>query len=168
METYTDLITREMLGKIRTSLNENKQKRKETINEGFMDRSVGDRNGNEFPINEKTPQFGDIRKSQEEALRKTLGESLDFEDNALVYYPDDKFIVLNAMIVSKNVAFQFKFPDSSGDGCYVWSNGLQLTDENSRMLGKLRDAFINWKQNLVNNGDLMKKIHQAAVKGKED
>lgn len=180
--------TRDILNKIRSSLNEgtatshsNKnvveednfltrsrilmEEAEQRLHESAYDKSEHE-GEDEFPINKHTPQFGDIRKSQEDALIKTIGESIELSDKALIYYPKDKDLVLNGKINSLNIAFQFRYNDPSGDGCYIWSNGLQLTDANSRTLGKVRDAFLNWKQSLVQNGDLMEKLYQAATKGK--
>jgi hypothetical protein len=39
-----------------------------------------------------------------------------------------------------------------------------LTDTNNRTLGKVRDAFVNWKNTLIQDGDLMAKLHQAVTK----
>ena len=180
--------TRNILNKIRASINEGKnnmpvnsntreednfltrskilmEEAERRLHESAYDRSEHE-GDDEFPINKHTPQFGDVRKSQEDALIKTIGESIELSDKALIYYPNDKDLVLNGKINSLNIAFQFRYNDPSGDGCYIWSNGLQLTDANSRTLGKVRDAFLNWKQSLVQNGDLMEKLYQAATKGK--
>ena len=61
-----------------------------------------------------------------------------------------------------NTSFQFRFNDPSSEGIYIWSEGLQLTDSNSRTLGKIRDAFLNWKQGLVQDGDLMDKLKKVS------
>lgn len=116
-----------------------------------------------FPITKTTPQFGDVRQSQEETLIKTIGESIELDDNALVYYPDNKDLVLSGKINSLGLTFQFRFNDPSGDGCYIWANALQLTETNNRTLGKVRDAFVNWKTNLIQDGDLMSRLHQAVT-----
>ena len=62
------------------------------------------------------------------------------------------------------LAFQFRYNDPSGDGCYIWANELQLTETNNRTIGKVRDAFVNWKKALNENGDLMDKLHKAATR----
>jgi len=119
-----------------------------------------------FPITKKTPQFGDVRVSQEEALIKTIGEQIKLEEDALLYFPEADDLVLNGEVRSLNTSFQFRFNDPSGQGVYIWSEGLQLTEENSRTLGKIRDAFLNWKQGLVQDGDLMDKLKKVAEKSK--
>ena len=117
-----------------------------------------------FPITKKTPQFGDVRVSQEEALLKTIGEQIKLDDDSLLYYPDAEDLVLNGEVKSLNTSFQFRFNDPSGQGVYIWADGLQLTEDNSRTLGKIRDAFLNWKQGLVQDGDLMDKLKKVASK----
>lgn len=116
----------------------------------------------EFVIGKNTPQFGDIRTSQEEALIKTIGESIELEENALIYNKSDKTLIFSGKITSINLIFQFKYNDPSGEGCYIWVNGLQLTETNQRTLGKVRDAFLNWKSSLLQNSDLLQKIDKAS------
>lgn len=140
---------------------ENNQKK--TLNE---DKSTfhDDNHANGFPITKKTPQFGDVRVSQEEALLKTVGEQIKLNDDALTYYPDADDLVLNGEIPSMNTTFQFRLNDPSGRGCYLFCNGLQMTDENSRAIGKILDAFLNWRQGLILDGDLMDKLKKVVEK----
>jgi hypothetical protein len=84
--------------------------------------------------------------------------------NMTGYYAKNKDLVLTGKINSLSLTFQFRFNDPSGEGCYIWVNALQLTDTNNRTLGKVRDAFVNWKNALIQDGDLMAKLHQAATK----
>ena len=136
-----------------------KKSQKKNLNEDkdFND----DKHDKSFPITKKTPQFGDVRVSQEESILKTIGEQVKFNDDSLLYYPDADDLVLNGEIPSMNTSFQFRFNDPSSEGIYIWSEGLQLTDSNSRTLGKIRDAFLNWKQGLVQDGDLMDKLKKV-------
>ena len=119
-------------------------------------------------ITKNTPQFGDIRTSQEDMLKKTLNVDIKFDDDALIYYGKDNNLVLEGTITSLSLFFQFRYNDPSGDGCYIWTkdNALQLTDANNRTIGKIRDAFVNWKNALVQDGDLMAKLEQAVTKEK--
>ena len=116
-------------------------------------------------ITKNTPQFGDVRASQEDSLVKTIGEGIELNEDALMFYPESKNMVLSGKITSLNAFFQFNFNDTSGDGCYIWANALQLTDTNTRTIGKLRDAFVNWKTSLLQNSDLLDKL-QMQVKNK--
>ena len=141
---------------------ENQKKKLNEDNKSFND----DKHGNGFPITKKTPQFGDVRTSQEEALLKTIGEQIKLNDDSLMYYPDADDLVLNGEIPSMNTTFQFRLNDPSSEGIYVWSEALQLTDANNRLLGKVRDAYLNWKQTLVQDGDLMDKLKKVVERNK--
>ena len=92
---------------------------------------------------------------------KTIGERITFEENALVYYPDDDNMEMTGKINALNLVFQFRYNDSSGDGCYIWANALQLTDVNNNTIGKIRDAFEVWKKNLTEDGDLISRLHKV-------
>ena len=152
----SEQVTRKMLSIIRES--NDKKTNKSLIKEN------NEQTNDAFPITKNTPQFGDVRESQEQALVKTIGESIELDDNALVYYGKNKDLVLTGKINSLSMTFQFRFNDPSGEGCYIWVNALQLTDTNNRTLGKVRDAFVNWKNALIQDGDLMAKLHQAVTK----
>ena len=155
MQRKSEMITRQMLSIIREH-NDVKKKNTNLLTEAEVPKGKSS-----FPITKNTPQFGDIRQSQEQSLIQTIGESIELDENALVYYADNKDLVLTGKINSLGMTFQFRFNDPSGDGCYIWANALQLTDTNNRTLGKVRDAFVNWKNALIQDGDLMAKLHQA-------
>ena len=123
---------------------------------------VDDSHSDSFDITKNTPQFGDVRTSQEEAIRKAINGNVQFEENALKYYPKADDMTLNGKIPSLNLDFQFRYNDPSGDGVYVWTDAMQLTDTNARTIGKIRDAFSNWKDSITQDGDLMEKLKKAA------
>lgn len=114
-----------------------------------------EKNEDTLKITKSTPQFSDLRLDQEEQLKKTIGENIELDDNSLIFYRKNKDLILNGKIPSLNLIFQFRFNDPSGEGCYLWINGLQLTDNNNRTIGKIKDAFSNWRQNLIENDDII-------------
>lgn len=137
------------------AINDNKKKI-------LTEEEVDDDHKDSFEITKNTPQFGDVRTSQEEAIRKTINGNVQFSENALKYYPKADDMTLDGKIPSLNLDFQFRYSDPSGDGCYVWTDAMQLTDTNARLLGKIRDAFSNWKDSITQDGDLMEKLKKAA------
>lgn len=112
-------------------------------------------------IKKSTPQFGDIRVSQEEAIRKTINDNVTFSDDALKYYPDADDMTLNGKVQSLNLSFQFRYNEPSGNGCFIWCDATQLTDVNTRAIGKISDAFMNWRDSITQEGDLMDKLKKA-------
>lgn len=122
-----------------------------------------------FEIKKDTPQFGDIRTSQEEAVRKAVNDNVKFEDNALRYFPDADDITLDGKIPSLNLTFQFRYSDPSGaDGLYIWTEAMQLSETNARTVGKIRDGYLNWRNSITQDGDLMEKLKQAYNKSKDN
>lgn len=132
--------------------------KKKIINE---EEEVDNDHKNSFDISKDTPQFGDLITSQEEAIRKTLNTNIQFEDNALKYYPNADDMTLDGKIPSLNAKFQFRYNDPS-TGCYFWTDAMVLNDENARTIGKVRDAYNNWKESITSEPDLMAKLKKAA------
>ena len=116
-----------------------------------------------FDIKKDTPQFGDVRTSQEEAIRKCVNDNVKFESNALKYYPDADDMTLDGKIPSLNLTFQFRYSDPSGaDGCYLWCDAMQLSETNARTIGKIRDAYMNWRNSITSDSDLITKLKKAS------
>ena len=140
-------------------------------NEGYDGNFNDGRHSKKYVIKKNTPQFGDIRAAQEDLLLKTIGERVTLADDALVFYPGDRpgdeDITLEGHIAALDVDFQFRYNDNRGDGCYIWAKETQLSDENLRKIGKIKDAFDNWKESFTKNGDLLDKLKQMADKENE-
>lgn len=137
----------------------------EAVNESkkkALNEEEGDNHIDKLVIKKDTPQFGDVRVSQEEAIRKAVNTNVQFQEDALCYYPDADDMTMDGKIPSLNLRFQFRYSDPSGDGVYVWTEAMQLTDTNARMIGKIRDAFSNWKDSITQDGDLMEKLKKSA------
>lgn len=133
---------------------------KKTLNEDVFD--AGKENTDkDFVVRASDTQFSNLRTSQEESLRKTIGD-VELKDDALVYHPDIDDITLDGVIKGLNIKFQFRYNDPSGDGCYITGADLQLTDANTKTIEKIRAAFQNWKQGLTSDGNTMKDLEKAA------
>jgi hypothetical protein len=76
-------------------------------------------------------------------------------------------MTLDGKIPALNMRFQFRYNDPSGDGVYVWSEALQLTDANLRVVGKIRNSFMNWRDSITQDAGLMEKLKQAANEDKD-
>lgn len=173
------IITRKILKTIRENSNK-KNKTQDIINEHtyekdnflrraeiLMEEAEGKQNAKNFVIKSNDTQFSNLRTSQEESLRRTIGD-VELEDDALVYHPDIDDITLDGMIRGLNIKFQFRYNDPSGDGCYITSSNLQLTDANTKTIEKIRAAFQNWKQGLSSDGNTMKDLEKAAERRSQD
>lgn len=116
-----------------------------------------------FVVKKDTPQFGDIRTSQEETIKKTINDNIKLESDALRYYPDSDDMTLDGKIPQLNLRFQFRYNDPS-IGCYIFCDGTVLSDENLRTIGKLYSSYKNWKDSITMDAGLMEKLKQAAQK----
>lgn len=116
-----------------------------------------------FIIRSNDPQFKNLRVSQEDALRKTIGD-IQLKDDALIYHPDVDDITLKGLVNGLNIQFYFRYNDASGDGCYITCSDLQLTDANVQTIAKIRSAFQNWKQGLISDGNIMNDLEKAVEK----
>lgn len=143
-----------------------KNNKKKVLTEAEAEEESSDSHDNYFEIRPNTPQFGDVRTSQEDVLKKTIGENITLDEGALKYYPDSDDMTLEGKIRTLNMEFQFRYNDPSGDGVYVWTEAMQLTETNTKTLGKIRNAFLNWKDSITQDGDLMMKLKKAANKEK--
>ena len=138
-----------------------KENKKKVLTE---EEQVDEDHKDSFDITKDTPQFGDVRTSQEEAIRKAVNNNVKFGEKALKYYPKAEDITLDGNIPSLNLDFQFRYSDPSGDGIYIWTDAMQLTETNARTIGKIRDAFSNWRDSITQDGDLMEKLKKVADK----
>ena len=159
-------ILQGMMNVIRESISETGKKLPDLPSEKKLitEEEDAEKKGKPFPITKNTPQFGDVRTSIEEAIIKTVGEQVVMKDDALLYYSDTNDLIVNGTIPTLNMTFQFRFQDPSGDGIYVWTDALQLSDSNAKTIGKLRNAFLNYKANLVNDADLLDKLNKVVTK----
>ena len=158
--------TRDILDSLRKTIDEARRNDKTNLATMFENEMVqvsGGNNGDFFVIKAGDAQFGSVKASQEDAIKKTIGNVV-FKNDSLKYIPSINDIVLNGEIGGLGVRFQFRFQDASGNGCYIWCDSLQLSDQNTRTIEKIRDAFLNWKQSLVDDGDLFEKLHKEATK----
>jgi hypothetical protein len=171
----SDIFTRKMLSKIRSTQcsspvdlpRENTITESDNINTRFRilmeEATASNDTGKSFTISSNDTQFGSVRQAQEKMLKTTI-PGVTLKPDALVYYPNLDNLVLNGSIESLGITFQFKYRDSSGDGCYIWAEGVQMTSENVTTIEKLRSAFENWRQSIEKDGELMEELKKWSMK----
>lgn len=153
MNKKQEIITESILFKIR-SLQNISEKNKDIIKEDT------DKNKKIISIT-NDPKFGEnVLQSQEEAFKNAVNSGTVFADenendptsNPLVFLPKESNgnnpsnIVFSGTIPSmSNLKFQFKLNEPSGNGCFVWVDGLPLSDDNMKTLNKLYGYYLNWK-----------------------
>ena len=90
-----------------------------------------------------------------QTAKTQFGADFSQSDKPMLYYPKDGDVTLSGTISDMNDAkFQFRYKDSSGNGCYVWVSPLQLTDEVIKKLSVISGVFKNWKNDLSSAEDI--------------
>lgn len=91
----------------------------------------------------------EIMSNITQTAKTQFGADFSQSDKPMLYYPKDQDVVLSGVIPSMNDAkFQFRYKDSSGNGCYVWTEPLQLTKETIKRLSVIQGTYENWKKEL--------------------
>lgn len=91
----------------------------------------------------------ELMSSSIETCRRQFGADFSNFKTPMLYYPQDGDVVLSGEISSLNNAkFQFRLKDPSGDGCYVWTEPIQLTENNINQLRIIYGVYKNWKNDL--------------------
>ena len=147
-----DIATRNILDKIRsisekrsyaiTSLNEIKS----TINEENSNvKAIAITDDPRFGENVLSNQIEEFRSSVEGGAQFNKPEQGKVEDAPLVFMPETGNLVFGGVIPClNNMRWQFVLKTNTGDGCFIWSDGLILSYENIKILQKLRGFYKNW------------------------
>lgn len=89
-----------------------------------------------------------------ETCRKQFGADFSNIKTPMLYYPADGDVILSGVISGLNEAkFQFRLKDPTGEGCFIWSNPMQLTENNLRLIKVIYGVFKNWKNELDTTED---------------
>ena len=84
-----------------------------------------------------------------ETCKKQFGADFENFKTPMLYYPEDGDVVLSGEIGSLNNAkFQFRLKDPTGEGCFIWTEPIQLTETNINQLKIVYGVFKNWKTDL--------------------
>lgn len=102
------------------------------------------------------PLYGDnVLQNQIDNFRSAVSGAAEFaepdeskvEECPLIYIPDTGNLIFSGTIPEmNNLEFQFVLKTSTGNGCFVWSDGLILSKENMKTLIKLQGFYENWKE----------------------
>lgn len=102
------------------------------------------------------PLYGNnVLQNQIDNFRSAVSGAAEFaepdeskvEECPLIYIPDTGNLIFSGTIPEmNNLEFQFVLKTSTGNGCFVWSDGLILSKENMKTLIKLQGFYENWKE----------------------
>lgn len=102
------------------------------------------------------PKFGTrVLSSQIESFRMQVESGAQFNeanpdnvsDSPLIFMPETKNMVFSGTIPAlNNLKWQFVLKTSTGNGCFIWADGLIINRDNLQTLNKLQGFYLNWRQ----------------------
>ena len=148
-------ILKRMLNKIRSvsSVSEQSEVLNETVARYINESDEGEKAKDDgIPVTDD-PKFGDkTLTNQKRQAEQVIGADFTGFDEPLIFYKKDGDLVFSGKIPDmNNLKFQFRLKDSSGNGCYIWVDGLQMTDENLLKINRIQGFYKNWKDELIKN-----------------
>ena len=156
MKEYTrDDVTRNILNKIRSINEENEKEEKKKID------AVAITDDPRFGQNALQNQINSFRSSVESGAQFTKPENGKVAESPLIYMPSNGNIIFSGTIPClNNLKWQFVLKTTTGNGCFIWSDGLILNKDNIQILNKLYGYYLNWKDQWnAESADLDKMIH---------
>lgn len=98
-------------------------------------------------------QQDELFKNSIQPCRTQFGADFSKLKSPMLYYPDGD-ITLSGVIPSLNNAkFQYRFLEPSGNGCFIWLDSIQLTDDTINRINKIYGVYKNWRQQLSTSED---------------
>lgn len=100
-----------------------------------------------FGQNVLTSQIQQFRSSVESGAQFSKVNNEKVEDCPLIYMPDTGNLIFSGVIPClNNLKWQFVLKTSTGNGCFLWADGLILNKDNMQILNKLYGFYCNWKE----------------------
>ena len=97
----------------------------------------------------------EMLKNSLQPCRTQFGADFSRLKNPMLYYSEDGDVTLSGVIPSLNNAkFQYRLLEPSGNGCFLWLDSIQLSDEIISKINKIYGVYKNWKQQLSTSEDI--------------
>lgn len=94
----------------------------------------------------------ELYKFSIEATRQQFGADYSKSKSPMLYDPKDGDVTLSGIIPSLgNAPFHYRY--SEENGCYIWLNGLSLTDDVLMKLNRILGVYKNWRKEIEQAGD---------------
>lgn len=143
--------TRNMLNTIRHMINE-----EESVEQPNTKGAIAITDDPKFGQQVLSSQIEEFKASVDGGAEFAAGNEESPEDSPLIYFPDNGNLTFSGRI--RNIKWQFVLKDESGEGCYIWTDKLQLTHANMQVLNKLQGFFENWSESWQKEGASLEKL----------
>lgn len=100
-----------------------------------------------FGQNALTNQIQQFRSSVESGAQFSKVDGNNVSECPLIYMPETGNLIFSGVIPClNNLKWQFVLKTSTGNGCFVWADGLILNKDNMQILNKLFGFYQNWRE----------------------
>ena len=165
-EKDSSTITREILNTIR-SIQENKTVKPgsrvlKEEKEGKDLKAVAITDDPRFGQGVLSAQIEQFRSSVESGAQFSKPSEENVADSPLIYIPETGNLVFGGIIPSlNNLKWQYVLKTNTGNGCFIWADGLILNKENMEILNKLFGCYLNWRDQWNSESADLERIGQA-------
>lgn len=99
-----------------------------------------------FGTNALQNQIDQFRSFVDSGAQFTEPEDGKVSESPLIYIPSTRNLVFSGIIPClNNLKFQYVLKTTTGNGCFIWSNGMILNKDNIQILNKLFGNYLTWK-----------------------
>lgn len=153
MNTREDDITRSMLSKIRGVMKANSDNAygliREEKEDGSSDKTdaIAITDDSKFGTRVLSSEIEDFRMQVDSGAQFNEANPDNPSDSPLIFMPETKNMVFSGTIPAlNNLKWQFVLKTSTGNGCFIWADGLIVNKDNIQTLNKLQGFYQNWKE----------------------
>lgn len=103
-----------------------------------------------FGQNVLTNQIKEFRSSVESGAEFSKPYAEKVSGAPLIYMPKNGNLIFSGVIPClNNMKFQFVLKTNTGNGCFIWADGLILNKDNMQILNKLFGFYQNWRESWI-------------------
>lgn len=163
-------ITRNILDKIRI-IQESSTSRKNILKEeaekkendkNTKSKSIAITDDPKFGQNVLTNQINEFRSSVDSGAEFSKPEEGNVSESPLIYMPETKNLVFSGLIPRlNNLKWQFVLKTDTGNGCFLFADGLILNKENMQVIYKILGFYENWREQWNKEATDLEKMAEA-------
>jgi hypothetical protein len=158
LNTLRNMDKSELNRKGEKILNENDMSRKiiDTIKNSR--RTIVEDNEKENTINlDNISAFKTTIDQWKDNIKQTVQSNIDFD--SIVYSSDGGDIFITYKITDMgNTKVQMRYLDDTGNGLYIWMNGIQINDTNLQKIEHIKASYDNWRTSLIKDNTILSDI----------
>ena len=155
MNTREDDVTRSMLDRIRSIRGKASgtgwgiiKEEKENDEKTEKTDAIAITDDPKFGTNVLSSQIESFRTQVDSGARFSEANPDNVSESPLIFMPETKNMVFSGTIPAlNNLKWQYVLETNTGNGCFIWADGLIVNKDNIQTLNKLYGHYQNWRDN---------------------